>query len=234
MASAKDIHVAPISSAASNRVVRAIHYSGSVVQNSQLHLGAFLDGKLEGAMQFGPSMDKGKIRGLVADTPWNGFIELNRMAFSEKLPRNSESRALGVAFRLFRKHYPHIQWIVSFSDGTQSGDGTIYRAAGFDLIGIKPNKTIMRLPDGSKTTALLLTANWDGPSIAAACKRLGIEHKYRPISAWKAMGAEELPGWQLRYIKFMDPGARARLTVPVLPYSRIAELGAGMYRGEPR
>ena len=119
MPSAKDIRVAPINAADANTLVRRVHYSGKVVNNSQLHLGVFLDGRLEGAMQFGPSLDKRKIIGLVEGTGWNGFIELNRMAFGERLPRNSESRALGVAFRLIRKHYPHIEWVVSFADATQ-------------------------------------------------------------------------------------------------------------------
>ena len=122
MASAKDLIVKPISAKDAAALVRSVHYSGKVVQNSQLHLGVFLDGRLEGAMQFGPSLDKRKIQGLVRDTGWNGFIELNRMAFSDRLPRNSESRALGVAFRMIRKHYPHIEWVVSFSDATQCGD----------------------------------------------------------------------------------------------------------------
>ena len=54
--------------------------------------------------------------------------------------------------------------------------------------------------------------------------------------AWKtymaAAGGTLLPGWQLRYIYFIDKTARERLTVPVIPFSRIDELGAGMYRGE--
>jgi hypothetical protein len=33
---------------------------------------------------------------------------------------------------------------------------------------------------------------------------------------------------------FLNPEARKRLTVPILPFSRIAEMGAGMYRGKPR
>ena len=60
-------------------------------------------------MTFGPSMDKSNILGLVRDTAWNGFLELNRLAFSEALPRNSESRALSIALRMIRKHYPHAQ-----------------------------------------------------------------------------------------------------------------------------
>jgi hypothetical protein len=133
---AKDIRVAPIRAEAANALVRRVHYSWKVVQNSQLHLGVFLDGRLEGAMQFGTSLDKRKLIGLVEGTRWNEFIELNRMAFSEALPRNSESRALGVAMRLIRKHYPQLKWVVSFADGTHCGDATIYRASGFVLTGI--------------------------------------------------------------------------------------------------
>jgi len=114
MPSAKDIHVAPISAKDAAALVKRVHYSGKVVQNSQLHLGVFLNGRLEGVMQFGPSLDKRKVQGLVEGTGWNGFIELNRMAFSDRLPRNSESRALGIAMRMIRKAYPHIEWVISF------------------------------------------------------------------------------------------------------------------------
>lgn len=36
----------------------------------------------------------------------------------------------------------------------------------------------------------------------------------------------------LRYIYFIDKKCRERLTVPEIPFSRIDELGAGMYKGE--
>lgn len=142
MASAKDIVVKPIKASAANELVKRVHYSGKVVPNSQLHFGAYLNGKLEGVMQFGPSMRKDLIRPLVEGTNWNGFLELNRMAFSDLLPRNSESRCMAVAFRLIKKHYPHIEWIISFSDGSQCGDGAIYRASGFVLTQIKENSQI--------------------------------------------------------------------------------------------
>jgi len=152
--SAKDIEVKPIKAEAASKVVRQIHYSGKTAANSQLHLGVFLDGRLEGAMQFGPSLDKRKVQKLVRGTGWNGFLELNRMAFSDRLPRNSESRSLGIARRLIKKHYPHIEWIISYSDGTQCGDGTIYRAAGFLLTGIKQNTTIWEGPNGEVATQI--------------------------------------------------------------------------------
>jgi hypothetical protein len=54
------------------------------------------------------------------------------------------------------------------------------------------------------------------------------------MRAYIAAGWSPLPGFQLRYIAFLNPEARTRLTVPVLPYSEIACRGAGMYLGRPR
>jgi hypothetical protein len=68
MATAKEIIVKPISSQDASRIVKRIHYSGKVVNNSQLHFGVFLNGRCEGAMQFGPSLDKSKLQGLVTGT----------------------------------------------------------------------------------------------------------------------------------------------------------------------
>ncbi len=45
-------------------------------------------------------------------------------------------------------------------------------------------------------------------------------------------GFKPLPGFQLRYIYFIDPTYRQRLTVPELPYSAIADAGARMYNGD--
>lgn len=219
MATAKDIRVAPISGKDAAALVRRVHYSGKVVPNSQLHLGAFLDGRLEGVMQFGPSMDKRKVQGLVEGTGWNGFLELNRMAFSDRLPRNSESRALGVAMRMIRKHYPHIEWVISFADGTQCGDGTIYRASGFVLTAVRENKTILQLPDGT----IVADKTLQNANHATTGKN---------ASWWKKNGAKPLDGFQLRYIYFLNPAAKERLTVPILPFSKIDEMGASMYKGQ--
>lgn len=65
MASAKDIEVRVIPSKIANPFVRKHHYSGKAVNNSQLHLGAFFNGRLHGVMSFGPPMDKSKVLHLV-------------------------------------------------------------------------------------------------------------------------------------------------------------------------
>jgi hypothetical protein len=263
--SAKDIRVAPISGADAVACIKRLHYSGKVVKGSQLHLGVFLDGVLEGAMQFGPSLDKRKTMPLVTGTAWNGFIELNRMAFSEKLPRNSESRALGVALRMIKKNYPQFEWVISFADGTQCGDGTIYRASGFVLTGIRKNSTVWAAPDGMTFSNLGLR-ELKGDKRREIITKLGATDQRRPqrgqllaeinkrreviskVTVTKAQhvletgaasmrpfqeaGFYPLPGFQFRYVYFLNPAARARLSVPEIPFSKIDEMGAGMYKGE--
>lgn len=222
MGEAKRLEVKPIASSDANRIVRELHYSHKVVNNSQLHLGVFLDGKCGGAMQFGPSLDKRKVQTLVRGTLWNEFIELNRMAFADWLPRNGESRCIAFAMRWIRKNYPQIKWVVSFADGAQCGDGTIYRASGFVLTSIKKNTSLWAGPDGSVIadatvkTNPLRTATNGGAS----------------MRAYKEAGFRPIPGFQLRYVFFIDPTARQRLTVPILPFSEIERQGAGMYRGK--
>jgi len=233
MVSAKDILIKPITAHTANALVKKVHYSGKVVANSNLHFGVFLDGKLEGVMSFGSPMDKSKVLPLVKDTKWSDMLELNRMAFSDRLPRNSESRCLSVAFRLIKKHYPHIEWILSFSDGTQCGDGTIYRASGFVLTSIKKNGQIWESPNGERYSRTSLT---DGRSKQVQAKaratagggNFGGGASMRPYieAGWKP-----LDGFQLRYIYFLNKDAKQRLTVPILPFSDIEKMGAGMYKG---
>jgi len=165
-------------------------------------------------MQFGPSIDKRKTQKLVEGTKWNGFLELNRMAFADWLPRNSESRALAISMRLIKKAYPHVEWIVSFADATQCGDGTIYRASGFVLTGIKRNTTMLEMPDGT----------------IVADKTLN-NHPYQKMGYWKKRGAKPLDGHQLRYVYFLNKKAKERLTVPILDFSEIEKNGATMYKG---
>lgn len=54
------------------------------------------------------------------------------------------------------------------------------------------------------------------------------------MKGYAAAGFKPLDGYQLRYIYFINPSARERLTVPILPFSRIDEMGARMYKGEKR
>lgn len=233
MVSAKEIMVQPIQAQDANRIIRTLHYSGKFVRNSCLYFGVFLDGRCGGALQFGPSLDKRKLIGLVEGTRWNEFLELNRMALADWLPRNSESRALAVTMRILRRSYPHLKWIVSFADGTQCGDGTIYRASGFVLTGIVPSKNLCRLPSGQVIHKMTLESSPDSPrpELGGQSYYAVTGGRYDFAHYVQAVGGTILEGFQLRYLYFLDPAARHRLTVPVLPFRSIEEQGAKMFRG---
>lgn len=231
--SAKDIVLKPIPSREARDLVRRVHYSGKVDPRSQLSIGVYWQGSLEGALMFGPSIDKRKTIGLVRDTPWNGYLELNRMAFTDRLPRNSESRALSISMKMLRKYAPHVQWVLSYADATQCGDGTIYRASGFLLTGIKENDSIWQMPDGEVVAKIIFEPgfqpNAGENSMKARYGKSGSESAGRFL---KRIGARPLVGHQIRYIYPIDPTVKSRLTVPILPYTTIETSGAKMYRGE--
>jgi hypothetical protein len=211
MGRAKEIIVKVIPSKVANEFVKKHHYSGKVVNLSALHFGCFLDEKLHGVMSYGPPMDKRNVLKLVDsgkqndNEKWNEMLELNRMAFDDYLPKYSESRCIAISIKLLKKNAPQIKWLLSYSDATQCGDGTIYRASGFKLTQINKNSTIYQLKEG------IVVAK-------------------RGDSKYNFDYAKALKGFQNRYIYLIDKNCK--ITVPILPFSKIDELGAGMYRGK--
>ena len=234
MGRAKEINLRAIPATVATPFIKQHHYSGKVVNNSSLHFGVFLDGRLHGVMSYGPSLVKAHIVGLVAGTGWNEYLELNRMAFDSYLPRNSESRAISQSIKLIKRHAPHIKWLVSFADACSCGDGAIYRASNFVLTGIKENEALCLLPDGSVIHKLTLHSQPDLPRPELGGRSFfdATGGRFSFKTYMKEAGAVLLPGYQLRYIYFIDKSKRKDLAVPEIPFSRIDELGAGMYRGE--
>lgn len=211
MGRAKEIIVKVINSKIANAFVKKHHYSGKVVNMSSLHFGCFLDNKLHGVMSYGSPMDKRNVLPLVdsgetdINKRWNEMLELNRMAFDDYLPKYSESRCIAISIRMIKKNAPQIKWILSYSDATQCGDGTIYRASGFKLTQINKNGTIYRLANGEVVAK-------------------------RGDSKYDFNGAKALEGFQNRYILLIDKSCK--IVPEILDFKMIDELGAGMYKGE--
>lgn len=207
MGGAKEIIIKVIPSNIANPFIKKHHYSGKVVNNSNLHFGCFLHGNLHGVLSYGPSLDKSKIIGLVQGTKWNEFIELNAK---------------------------QIKWIISFADGCSCGDGTIYRASNFVLTDIKPNKNLVLLPSGEKIHKMTLESNPNAPRTELNGKSYyqitGGKYNFRKYC--EVVNGKIITGYQLRYIYFIDKSSKEKLTVPIIPFSKIDEMGAGMYKGE--
>lgn len=216
MGRAKEIIVKVIPSKIANEFVKKTHYSGKVVPNSTLHFGCFLDNKLHGVMSYGSPFMKTKVLSMVEDTGWNEMLELNRMAFDDYLPKYSESRCISISIKLIKKNAPQIKWILSFADGTQCGDGTIYRASGFILTSIKENNSIIKLANGKVVASMTYTK---GKNILKQGGRAGIPKD-----------AEKLKGNMFRYIYLIDKNCKIK--VPILNFKEIDKQGAGMYKGK--
>jgi len=210
MGRAKEIIVKVIPAKIANNFVKKHHYSKKVVPNSSLHFGCFLDKKLHGVMQYGSSINKKGTINLVANTGWNEFIELNRMAFNDYLPKYSESRCIAISIKLIKKNAPHIKWIISFADGTQCGDGTIYRASGFKLVSIV-NNTALRINPKTGESMHVIQAH-----------HLKISKEFRK---WKIF-----EGKQLKYIYLIDKSCK--INTEILSFDEIDKQGAGMYKGK--
>lgn len=212
MGDARRIVVGECTRAEADALVRAHHYSGAVRAQSRLHLGVWLDGVLLGAMQWGPPLDQRMVLGIVPGTRWDGVIELHRMAFAPELPRNAESRALGMVLRAMRRSAPWIEWALTYADGGRSGTGVIYRASGWLLTGATRGATFWRAPDGRTVSTFGLR------DPGAMRDRYGLTDA-RPTTL-RAAGFEPMTCTQYRYIFPLQPGVRERIAVPVLPYER--------------
>jgi len=219
----KDIRLKVIPSNIANDFVKKYHYSGKVVRNSKLHFGAFYNNVLHGVMSYGSPLDKRKTIGLVKNTKWNEMLELNRMAFDDVLPKNSESRCIAISIKLIKKNAPQIKWVLSFSDACQCGDGTIYRASGFYLTNIKRNMTTWKAPNGDVTT---------DKTLRGMKKFITKNNGASSMKIFKEAGYKPLDGYQLRYVYFIDKEKKKDLTVPIIPFTKLKEMGIGMYKGE--
>ena len=226
--SAKDIFIKLIDKKSADKVVKKYHYSGKVTQNSQLSFGIFKDDCLLGAAQFGPSIDKRRM-GQSLGIGMNESLELNRLAISDELGKNTESRALSVCIKLIKKKYPHIRAIISFADACQCGDGTIYKASGFKLHSYKKNNSLMTAPEGgvyfnhgTKKNKVIAKKTMDA--------KVGPDGRYMPASL-KEQGYKPIEGFQMKYIYCIDKTLLSKYNW--VPFNKIPD-NIKMYKGIKR
>lgn len=75
-------------------MVAKLHYSGK--------WGAFIASECLGVASFGPPLDKSKVIGLVRNTQWSNFLELNRRALENacrEIPKLAVSPLRGTDLR---------------------------------------------------------------------------------------------------------------------------------------
>ena len=117
-----------IRSAEIDQWIKKHHYLKSTPAGAVIRL-EFLDddGQRIGAMMWGrpvsPKVDQ------------KHTLELTRMYFVDSTEHCAESKALGMARKHIRKHYPHIRGLIAYSSTMKQHEGIIYKADGWFLIG---------------------------------------------------------------------------------------------------
>ena len=115
------------------------HYLGSVGFISTYDLGVFKGGELYGCISMGSPSAK-VMKGLYTPDTQDGWWEIKRLALSDDLPKNSESRVIAIAIRLIRKAR-NVKGIITYADDGVGHVGTIYKATGFRYMGLTDFKS---------------------------------------------------------------------------------------------
>ena len=193
-----DYFVAQIPCATAREIIRREHYSHSVVNNSYVNLGVFLEGVIVGVLQWGYALNPARAGKVVANTTQGQYLELNRMWLSDDAPRNSESRAISYSLKYIRRACP-------YADERCQGLGVVYQACSFLYLGC--HESPFYALDGEVYHNILATAKRQGNK-RGAYLRANLDR------------ARKIMLRQYRYIRFLKTDWLRRLRLPILPYPK--------------
>ncbi len=202
--SPRDLVVRIVPPAVAAEVFTRWHYLHSAPAGVKLTLGVFAGERLAGAV----ALNAGPINGwrLVKGAQREDCLCLARLWLADDLPRNSESRVLGLVIRLLRRHTA-VKFLVSYADPAAGHVGTVYQAAGWDYTGVSEAQPLMAIGDGPPRHTRSIASTL-GTHSAAFFRSQGMDvHLVATIP-------------KHRYLRFVDPSWRSQLRVPVLPYPK--------------
>ena len=200
----QSIRVQPIPFFAAKKILVKHHYLHSLPGGTKLAFGAFVEGKLLGALTFGagPHNAFALVEGACPDN----CLTLTRLWLSEKLPPNSESRVISVCLRYLRK-YTSLKFIITYADPVQGHVGTIYQATGWLYTGLSVATPKFDIGDGVARHSRSL-AQIFGSHSSKYLKEHGLGIKVLP----------QLP--KHRYIYFLNRDYQNRLKPHTRPYPK--------------
>ncbi len=115
------------------------HYLKDTLFISTIDFGAYYENELYGAISFGAPNAK-KMQGYYTEKTQQGWWEIKRLAMSEKAPKNSESRFIAISIKMLRKIHK-VLGIITLADSEMGHVGTIYKASGFNYVGMTAPKS---------------------------------------------------------------------------------------------
>jgi len=201
----------PIPFLAARTLLVRHHYLHSLPGGTRLAFGVFLNRRLLGALTFGvgPANAHRLVEGAVGDD----CLTLTRLWLNDELPRNSESRVIGISLRALRTH-TNVKFVLSYADPAHGHLGTIYQATGWVYTGLSEAMPLYDLGDGVARHSRSLSHAYGTHSVKHFQSH-GVDIAVLPQAA------------KHRYLYFVDPEWRSRLKVLVLPYPRKVVDGDG-------
>lgn len=141
----KGIRIEECEKAMADKIIMKNHYSHKVTRNSFVSLLVFFHGKVSGALQCGYGI-RPKIKGQLRT---DSVREFDRMWLSDEMPKFSETITLSLFHKFMRARYPEVKVLISYADTSVGNNGTIYRAANYELVD-SLRMDFYRLPSGER------------------------------------------------------------------------------------
>ena len=141
----KSIMLQPIPFAVARNLVVGHHYLHSMPGGTWFTFGVFLESSLLGVMTLGAGPFL--VHQLVDGGQPDDCVVLTRLWLSDELPRNSESRVLGIVLRALRRE-TQLKFVVAYSDPAAGHQGTIYQATNWIYTGLSTAMPSYDLGDG--------------------------------------------------------------------------------------
>jgi hypothetical protein len=198
------IEVQPVPFILVKRLIEREHYLHSLPGGTKIAFGIYFGKNLSGAVSLGvgPTNAHCLVRGAVPDNS----LTLTRLWLSSDLPRNSESRVIGIIIKALCRH-TDLKFLVSYADPSAGHIGTIYQACGWLYTGLSTSMPLYKTHDGKLHHSRSLAHHYGSHSIRYLMSQ-GVEIKV----------IDQTPKY--RYIKFLDRSWQQRLIPPILPYPK--------------
>jgi hypothetical protein len=191
-------------------MVERHHYLHSLPGGTRLSFGVFTGSRLMGALTLGvgPLNAYSLVEGAIPDD----CLTLTSLWLSDELPKNSESRFIGVVLRSLKRH-TNLKFLISYADPAQGHTGGIYQATGWVYTGLSEAMPMYDLGDGKARHSRSLSHAYGTHSMEHFFRH-GVKVRLVPQQA------------KHRYLSFLDSAWRERLKGPALPYPKTEVVDA--------
>ena len=196
------IRITPIGFQIAKRVLVEHHYLHSMPGGTQICLGALVGDRLLGVLTFG--VGPTNAHRLVDGATPSDCVTLTRLWLSDELPKNSESRVVGIALRSLRAATT-LKFVLTYADPNAEHVGTIYQATNWIYIGRSQAMPLLDLGDGVGRHTRTVAHDFGTHSLKHF-RRHGMDVKRIP----------QVP--KHRYIYFLERSWRDQLKAEQLPY----------------